>query len=82
MVTIDELNEHGLSYIIMFINDIVKEKGKAEYQNGMYIENYYDTPETCFWLYKLLKSKQGSAFVDDEVLEELKKGTNHPELLK
>lgn len=81
MITLENLNEYGLQYVLMAINDLVAESGVDTYQHGMLIGRTWLTPETCYWLYKLLSSKRGSAIVSDAALSKLRNGTNHPESL-
>lgn len=81
MVNIENLNEHGLDYVLMAINDLVAESGVGTRQNGLLIGRTWLTPETCYWLYQLLRSKRGSCIVSDAALSKLKNCTNHPESL-
>lgn len=81
MLSIENLNEHGLHFVIMGINDIISRNMKVSETYGLYVGNVWLTPETCYWLYKLLENKKGSCLVSNEVLEALKNGTNHPETL-
>lgn len=76
MIYLDNINERGLAYIAMAINDIVS----GEYQesskgNGMYLSHTWLTPETCFWLKKILE-EAGPIFANKLTLERLQAGTN------
>lgn len=82
MVQIENLSDEGLNNIIMNVADIIN----AHYCNssplsGMYMEHHWITPEGCYWLYKLLSLDNSGVLVNPRVLEHLKNGTNHPELL-
>lgn len=81
MVTMENLNVHGLDYVLMAINDLVAESGVDTRQEGIHIGRTWLTPETCYWLYQLLSSRRGSSIVSDAALNKLRNATNHPELL-
>lgn len=76
MITLKNINEYGLAYIVMAINDIVKgefkSSGKGE---GMYLTHTWLTPETCYWLKKLSEETK-IIFTSRETLERLQAGTN------
>ena len=82
MITLDNINEHGIEYIIMAINDLVSLSGKVDSQSGMTIGYTWLTPEECYWLYQLIVTRRESCLVDETVLSKLRNGTNHPESLK
>ena len=79
MITLETINENGLAYIAMFIEDMVKAEGRdEEKEHGMYFENVWATPETCYWLYRFMK-EVGEHEWNKDIIERLKNGTNHPE---
>lgn len=78
----EEINEHGLEMIIMAINDIIETNGCQTRSDGLYVDHTWLTPETCYWLYKLVSTMRDSCLVSDKTLRLLREGTNHPELLK
>lgn len=78
---LEEINENGLEYIIMAINDIIESNGNEYSKDGLYVGNTWLTPETCYWLYKLLNLEHDSCLVSDKTLRLLREGTNHPESL-
>lgn len=78
----EEINEHGLELIIMAISDIIENSG-TQYKNpGLYVDHSWLTPETCYWLYKLLNIMRDSCLVSEKALRLLRESTNHPESLK
>ena len=82
MITLDNINEHGLEYIIMAISDLVSISGEENFQSGMLIGKTWLTPEECYWLYQLIVTRRDSCLVDETALNKLRNGTNHPESLK
>lgn len=82
MIELTNINEHGLAYICMAIIDMVINDGeKAEKGLGMYVGGTYLTPETCYWLYKLLQESP-ELYAKRTAMDMLSKGTNAPETLK
>lgn len=76
MITLKNINEHGLAYIVMAINDIVRgEFQSAEKEHGMYLSHTWLTPETCYWL-KKLSEETNILFTSSETLNRLQAGTN------
>ena len=56
MIELTNINEHGLNYICMAIIEIVTNDGEMTRTGyGMNVGGTYLTPETCYWLYNLLK---------------------------
>ena len=83
MVTIENLSEQGLLNIIMNVADMIDSHfSQSKPECGMLLEHQWITPEGCYWLYKLLSQDQSGVLVRPRVLEHLKNGTNHPEMLK
>ena len=78
---LEEINEHGLEYIIMAINDIIENSGCQTNRDGLYVDHTWLTPETCYWLYKLVNLMRDSCLVSEKTLRLLREGTNHPESL-
>lgn len=82
MITSNTISEHGFMYIAMFIEDLVKYQGMSEGRGeGMRFHNVWASPETCYWLYCFLKENSFD-LANPQVLEALKSGTNHPEILR
>ena len=78
---LEEINESGLEFIIMAINDIIENSGKKTKGDGLYVGHTWLTPETCYWLYKLVNIERESCLVSEKTLRLLREGTNHPESL-
>ena len=76
MTTLDNISEHGLNYIIMAINDIIEENGLQTSTAGLQVGKTWLTPETCYWLYKIVSIKENSAIVSEKTLKFLKESTN------
>lgn len=76
MITLDNINEHGLDYIIMAINDIIEENGIQTSTAGLQVGETWLTPETCYWLYKIVCIRENSAIVSEKTLRFLKESTN------
>jgi hypothetical protein len=76
MITLKNINKNGLAYIAMAIDDIVR--GEYEESNkgqGMNLKNCWLTPETCYWLRKLLD--EAPSFITSQLTKKrLEKGTN------
>ena len=82
MIQLENINEHGLKYICMAIIEMVVNDGcNPRPEHGMNVAGTYLTPETCYWLYKLLKECP-DLHAKRTAMEMLSKGTNHPEMLK
>ena len=81
MVTIKDFNEHGLAYLAMGIADLMKGSISSSKENGCWVDINWLTPETCYWFYKFLKSYADAGIVSKDLVEILKNGTNHPEML-
>ena len=83
MIKIEDISEQGLQNIIMNVADMIDYHFcNSSPEHGLQLENQWITPEGCYWLYKLLSQDQSGVLVRPRVLERLKNGTNHPELLK
>ena len=81
MVQIENLNEHGLQLVIMAIEEMFgKNIQFSTTEAGAYFNKCWCTPETCYYLYKLLTAYP-ELHVNPHLLSVLKNGTNHPELL-
>lgn len=65
----------------MAINDIIAENGIQSSTTGLQVGKTWLTPETCYWLYKLLNLEHDSCLVSDKTLRLLCESTNHPESL-
>jgi len=81
MVQIENLNEHGLQLVIMAIEEMFGEN--IRFSNIMsvpYFSKWWLTPETCYYLYKLLTTYP-ELHVNPHLLSLLKNGTDHPETL-
>lgn len=81
MVQINSLNDHGLAYSVMGLLDLLSGDLRYSAGNGCYCGDKWLTPETCYWLYLLLKELGSFDNRSVRVMEFLKNGTNHPELL-
>lgn len=82
MIQLENINEHGLNYIGMAIIDIVINDGRMPRPKyGMYIGGTYLTPETCYWLFKLLQECP-NLHAKRTAMEILSDGTNYPETIK
>lgn len=81
MVQINSLNDHGLAYSVMGLLDLLSGDLRSSAGNGCYCGHKWLTPETCYWLYLLLKELGSFDDRSVRVMEFLKNGTNHPELL-
>lgn len=81
MVQIESLNAHGLSYTVMGLLDLLDVKLSSSAESGCYCGEVWLTPETCYWLYLLLKECASFDSRSVRVMEFLKNGTNHPEML-
>lgn len=82
MIKIENLSEEGLNNIIMNVSDVIDSHYcNSRPEDGMQLEHSWITPEGCYWLYKLLSLDQSGVLVCPRVLERLKNGTNHPEML-
>ena len=54
MITLSNINERGLAYIAMAINDILSDEFvESSKGHGMYLSHTWLSPETCYWLRKL-----------------------------
>lgn len=82
MVQIENLSEQGLQNIIMNVADMIDYHYRnSRPEGGMQLEHQWISPEGCYWLYKLLSLDKSGVLVRPQVLERLKNGTNHPEML-
>lgn len=82
MVQIENLSEQGLWNIIMNVADIIDSHFcNSSPECGMEMEHEWISPEGCYWLFKLLSQDQSGVLVRRGVLDKLKNGTNHPEML-
>lgn len=81
MANFNSLSEHGQKYIIMAVNDLIKENLKVKDGAGLYVGKHWLTPESCYWLYKLLSQEAESCLVSSDVLSALKRGCNCPDLI-
>lgn len=82
MIQLEDINEHGLIYICMAIIDMVIDEGHdARKEHGMYIGGTYLTPETCYWLFKLLQECP-DLHAKRTAMEILSDGTYVPETIK
>ena len=82
MIQIENISEYGLQNLLMNINDIVNLYAIRSFPEcGLQMKDNWITPEGCYWLYKLLSNDESGVLVRPKVLELLKNGTNHPELL-
>lgn len=81
MVQIESLNAHGLSYSVMGLLDLLNGALSSSPERGCYCNGSWLTPETCYWLYLLLKECGSFDSRSVRVMEFLKNGTNHPEML-
>lgn len=82
MIELTNISEHGLRYICMAIIDMVINDGEnSRTGHGMYVGGTYLTPETCYWLYKLLQESP-ELYATRTAMDMLAKGTNAPESLK
>jgi len=76
MIKLKNINDNGLAYIAMAIDDIVKaEYVESSKGNGMYLKNCWLTPETCYWLRKLLDETL-SIYSSQLTKKRLEAGTN------
>lgn len=76
MITLQNLNERGIAYIAMAIQDIIYNEGHdAEKGHGVYLSHTWLTPNTCYWLLELLKAA-GPVYSNQEVRDMLQAGTN------
>lgn len=76
MITLENINDRGLGYIAMAIDDIVRgEYEESTKGNGMYLKGTWLTPETCYWLLQLLKEAH-PLYSSKETIERLQAGTN------
>lgn len=83
MINIENLSDEGLNNVIMNVSEIIdRHFVSSEPEHGMQLQHTWVTPEGCYWLYKLLSNDQSGILVSKKVIENLKQGTNHPELLK
>lgn len=82
MIQLTNINEHGLLYIRMAIIDMVINEGSdPKPGHGMYVGGTYLTPETCYWLYKLLKGSP-DLYAIRTAMDMLRNSTNDPEMCK
>ena len=82
MIQLTNISEHGLKYICMAIIEMVINDGNNPQPGlGMNLGGTYLTPETCYWLYKLLQESP-ELYAKRTAMDMLSKGTNSPETLK
>lgn len=81
MVQIHSLSDYGLSYSVMGLLDLLDVELSSSAGDGCYCGDKWLTPETCYWFYLLLKEVGSFDNRSVRVMEFLKNGTNHPELL-
>lgn len=82
MIQLTNINEHGLLYICMAIIDMVNHDGRnLQRGQGMNVGGTYLTPETCYWLIRLLQETP-DLYGCIRAIDMLSKGTNHPETFK
>ena len=77
----EEISDHGQEYIVMAINDMIQSNMNNSCSDGLCVGANWLTPESCYWLYKLLSNWSETCLVDSAVLQALKNGTCHPESL-
>lgn len=76
MITLKNIDERGLAYIAMAIDDIVSaEYESSEKGEGMWLQKAWLTPETCYWLKKLLEETH-PLFTQRSTRARLQAGTN------
>lgn len=76
MITLENINEDGLYYIASAIDDIVRGEFKESSKgDGMYLSHTWLTPETCYWLRKLV-DEVPLIIVSNKTRERLQAGTN------
>ena len=76
MITLKNIDERGLAYIVMAISDIVNgEFVSADKGRGMNLSHTWLTPETCYWL-KKLSEETNPLFTSRKTLARLQAGTN------
>lgn len=82
MVTLKDISDVGLSYIVMNISDMIMRHHNPNWDSkGLRLDKSWITPEGCYWLYKFLSEYGGHVLVNPKVLEWLKQGTNNPDEL-
>lgn len=82
MIQLTNLSEHGLLYVCMAIIDMVNYDGSNPQPGmGMNVGSTYLTPETCYWLCKLLQERP-ELFGSSLAIDKLSKGMNDPETFK
>lgn len=82
MVTLNDISDYGLNILAYNISMILKRHLSENFDSkGLQLENYWITPECCYWLYKLLSPYKDGILIDDKVLDLLKQGTNTPDEL-
>lgn len=76
MITLNNLNERGIAYIAMAIEDIISSEGHdASKEHGLYLQRCWLTPETCYWLNKFLE-EAGKTYSSQVTRDQLQAGTN------
>lgn len=82
MVELENLGVYGLDSVIMNVSDLIAEHALSSApEKGLQMQRGWITPEGCYNLYKFLSSDKTGVLARPKVLELLKQGTNHPELL-
>lgn len=76
MITLNNLNERGIAYIAMAIQDIISSEGHdANKAEGLYLQRCWLSPETCYWLKKLLE-EAGEIYSSQETRDLLQGASN------
>lgn len=76
MITLNNINERGIAYIAMAIQDIISSEGhNARKKHGLYLQRTWLTPETCYWL-KMFLEEAGEFYSSKETRDQLQAGTN------
>lgn len=76
MTTLKEINQYGLCYIALTIAEIVEREGRDEEKgHGMWIHNTWLTPESYYWLKKLLEEATVEG-LENVAKTKLQTGTN------
>lgn len=82
MVEIEKISQYGLDNVLMNVSDLIMNHSRFSSQGeGLQLEHTWITPEGCYWLYMFLSSDKTGFLVSPKVLNLLKQGTNHPNLL-
>ena len=81
MVDFNSLSDHAQFYILSAIDELISYNMVNSADTGLQVGQLWLTPETCYWLYKFLSQESDVFIVQPVVLEALKNGCNHPELV-